>query len=301
MPSKLKLEIIIDKANKAHDYKYDYSLITSYTGVMDKYNIICPKHGVWNATLDNHITKNSGCPKCKGFNHSYEEKINRANKIHDCKYDYSLITNIKFTDNYDIICKTCKHIFNNSWSNHIHKKQGCPKCNPCGRKKRTIPSLMKQINNLNTGYEYNWETYKGYFDGNFEIKCPKHGWFTQQISNHLSGQRCPKCKQSKGENEIEKFLIENNITYEAQKTFPGCKNKRMLPFDFFIPSKNLCIEYDGELHSKPVDFFGGDISLKKTQENDQIKNKFCKENNIPLIRISYINFNNIKNILSHEI
>jgi Zn finger protein HypA/HybF involved in hydrogenase expression len=301
MPSKLKLETIIDRANKIHNYKYDYSLISDYNGVMDKYSIKCLEHGVWETSLDNHVTKKSGCPKCKGFNHSFNEKIDRANKIHNYKYDYSLIYDIKFQDNYEFICKTCSHVFSNSWSNHVHKKQGCPKCNPSGRKKRTLESIKKQISDLNTGYEYNWKTYKNYFSNEFEIKCPKHGWFTQQLSNHLQGQRCPKCKRSKGEEIIENFLTENNIIYETQKTFEGCKNKRMLPFDFYIPSKNLCIEYDGELHSKPVDFFGGEISLKQTQHNDQIKNKFCEDNNISLIRISYINFNNIQNILSNEI
>jgi very-short-patch-repair endonuclease len=160
---------------------------------------------------------------------------------------------------------------------------------------------MEQTSGLNTEYEYNWDSYKGYFDNGFQIKCQKHGWFTQQISNHLMGQGCPKCKQSRGEKEIEQFLIDNGIEYITQKTFEGCKNKRMLPFDFYIPSKNLCIEYDGEFHTKPVEFFGGEESLKKTIKHDKIKDDFCKENGVNLIRISYIDFNNVKNILFNGI
>jgi Zn finger protein HypA/HybF involved in hydrogenase expression len=297
-----KLTKYIEKSNLIHNNKYDYSLITEYKGTMQKYPIKCPTHGVWEVSLDNHTLKKSGCPKCKGIGLSPEEKIEKAKLLHDDKYDYSLIEGeIKQKNSYDFVCKNCKLTFTNSWDNHTNKKQGCPKCNPAGRKKRTLESLIEQISELNTGYEYNWDSYQGYFDNSFQIKCQKHGWFTQQISNHLMGQGCPKCKQSRGEKEIERFLIDNGIEYETQKTFEGCRNKRMLPFDFYIPSKNLCIEYDGELHFQSVEFFGGDESLAKTIKHDIIKDNFCKENGVNLIRISYINFNNMKNILSNAI
>ena len=297
-----KLFNFLNKANNIHNNKYDYSLIKEYKGTMKKYPIKCHIHGVWEVSLDNHILKKSGCPKCKGIGFSDEEKIEKAKAIHQGKYDYSLIKDpIKQKKTYQFRCFSCNTIFSNSWDNHVNKSQGCPKCNQCGRKKRTLDSIKEQTDKLNTGYEYDWNTYKGYFDNNFKIKCPQHGWFNQQISNHLMGQKCPKCKQSKGENEIEKFLIENNIEYETQKTFAGCKNKRMLPFDFYIPSKNLCIEYDGEFHFKPVEFFGGEESFKQTIKHDKIKDDFCIENGVNLIRISYIDFNSIKHILSHEI
>lgn len=295
-----KLSKFLNKANKIHNNQYNYSLIKEYKGTMAKYPIKCSIHGVWEVSLDNHILKKSGCPKCKGIGLSNEEKIEKANKIHQNKYDYSLINEpIKQHKKYKVKCITCDTVFSNTWDNHINKSQGCPKCNTAGRKKRTLDSIKSQIDKLNTGYEYDWNTYKNYFDNSFKIKCQQHGWFNQQVSNHLTGQRCPKCKQSKGEREIENFLIENNIEYETQKRFNNCKNKRILPFDFYIPSINLCIEYDGELHYKSVEFFGGNKSLKKTLEHDVIKNKFCKENNINLIRISYLNFSNIYNILSN--
>ena len=297
-----KLIKCIDKSNLIHDNKYDYSLIIEYKGTMQKYPIKCPTHGVWEVSFDNHIIKKSGCPKCKGMGFSYEEKIEKARLLHNNKYDYSLVEGeIKQKTRYNFICKHCRTNFINSWDNHINKQQGCPRCNPAGRKKRTLESLIEQVSKLGTGYEYDWNSYKGYFDNSFKIKCNSHGWFNQQISNHLMGQGCPKCKQSRGEKEIERFLIENGIEYITQKTFEGCKNKRMLPFDFYIPSKNLCIEYDGELHFQSIEFFGGDESLEKTVKHDGIKNSFCKENDVNLIRISYINFNNIKNILSDGI
>lgn len=50
----------------------------------------------------------------------------------------------------------------------------------------------------------------------------------------------------------------------------------------------MCIEYDGEQHFKSIKWFGGDEALKNVKIRDNIKNKFCQDNNIKLIRISYM-------------
>ena len=61
----------------------------------------------------------------------------------------------------------------------------------------------------------------------------------------------------------------------------------MLPFDFYLPNHNICIEYDGIQHTQCSDFFGGVESFKKIIKNDTIKNRFCYDNNITLIRINH--------------
>lgn len=81
----------------------------------------------------------------------------------------------------------------------------------------------------------------------------------------------------------------------AQKEFDKCINKKNLRFDFFIPEANLCIEYDGIQHYENI--FGNDAYLK-TKNNDEIKDKFCLENKISLLRIPYYDFNKIESILS---
>lgn len=105
------------------------------------------------------------------------------------------------------------------------------------------------------------------------------------------------CVNSKAEYTTKSILSENNIEFIHQKTFDGCVNKRSLFFDFYIPSLNLCIELDGQQHSIPIDFFGGDSTLKDTQIRDDIKNKYCKKNKINLLRIPYFQFDNIERIL----
>ncbi|MFG6377338.1 MAG: hypothetical protein K1W19_03310 [Lachnospiraceae bacterium] len=94
------------------------------------------------------------------------------------------------------------------------------------------------------------------------------------------------CK-SKGEKYVESLLKEFNILYETQKRFEDCKNKRKLPFDFYLPQYNTCIEYQGSQHYRPVEYWGGQEKFIVYQKNDSIKRQYCKDNNINLICLPY--------------
>ena len=117
----------------------------------------------------------------------------------------------------------------------------------------------------------------------------------------LNGSNCPICFDSHGEKKIKIFLEKNKITYEFQKKFKYCKLQRPLPFDFYLPKHNLLIEYDGEQHFRPIKYFGGENKFNLLKKKDEIKNKFAKENNILILRIPYINFNEIESILTDYI
>lgn len=122
---------------------------------------------------------------------------------------------------------------------------------------------------------------------NIRFRCNECGKIFERKTNTIISQKlfyCSYCSKriSCGEREIIDILNKNNINYVHQKTFDDCKNKLPLPFNFYLPDKNILIEYDGELHYKDV--FG---NLERQKENDDIKNKYCKENNITLIRIPY--------------
>jgi len=127
---------------------------------------------------------------------------------------------------------------------------------------------------------------------------PEHGYWMATPNDILDGCGCPLCNSSKGELEVESILIEKNIFFIKNKTFTGCKHKSLLKFDFYLPKYNICIEYDGLQHFKPISFFGGNEQLKENKKRDKIKNKFCKNNGIFLIRIPYTEFNEIRYILS---
>jgi hypothetical protein len=59
----------------------------------------------------------------------------------------------------------------------------------------------------------------------------------------------------------------------------------------------ICIEFDGKQHYEPMSFFGGVDSFNKLKINDKIKNDYCEENYMNLIRIKYDQIDDIYQIL----
>ena len=108
------------------------------------------------------------------------------------------------------------------------------------------------------------------------------------------------CVNSFGEAKIENILQQNNIKYKKQYSFPDLLSDKKAPlkFDFGILNQDgslkYLIEYDGSQH---FDFKGTgwntEEHLKYTQEHDQRKNEYCKNNNIKLVRIKYTKFNTL--------
>lgn len=119
------------------------------------------------------------------------------------------------------------------------------------------------------------------------ITCPIHGDFLMTPANHLKGQNCPMCEESKLENEIRQFLIDNKIEYIYE--YHGFLGKQSL--DFYLPYYNVGIECQGIQHFKPTDFAGkgekwAKALFNETQKRDEKKNKLCKENNVKLFYYS---------------
>lgn len=117
---------------------------------------------------------------------------------------------------------------------------------------------------------------------------------------------CVYCSSSIGENIIRNELNQFGISFEEQKIFDGCKYIKPLRFDFYIPEFNLAIEYDGQQHFEPVNFSGKGMEyaskiFDETKKRDEIKNNFCVENNIRLLRIPYTENKHIHTILENNL
>lgn len=112
------------------------------------------------------------------------------------------------------------------------------------------------------------------------------------IHNNVSG--CGR-KSSKGEFKIKNLLEKMNIEYIQEYSFKNCISDKnyLLRFDFYLPDYNCCIEYDGEQHYKSTKGWGGKEGLKTRQQRDSIKNQYCLDNNIKLIRIPYTEYDEI--------
>lgn len=229
-----------------------------------------------------------------------QKNIERAIEIHNGKYDYSLTLYDKVKDKTKIICP--EHgIFEQCIWNHL-KGRGCPHC---AREEKT-DSKIDTINKFKEvhGEEYDYSLVE-YVNDKTKVKivCLKHGVFEQAPMKHKCGQGCSKCRMSHGERSVKRFLDENNILYESQKKFDECKNLAKLPFDFYLPKFHVCIEYDGEQHFEPrfTKSKKSFSNFEKIKKNDSIKNKFCADNGMEILRIPYFEKDNIEIILKKEI
>lgn len=291
-------ERFINAAKQKHGNKYDYSL-SKYFGSKIRVKIICKRHGIFEQVPHWHLS-GGGCPKCNGgVKISQEEFIDRAKKIHGNKYDYSHVNYINSSTKINIICK--KHgVFKMKPNNHL-LNQGCNECGIEGKTLTTAQFIEKSQKIHGNIYDYGLVDYK--HNGiKVKIICHKHGIFEQMPKSHLGGRGCSKCKiKSKGESFIADWLGQNKISFEVQKSFIDCKNVLPLRYDFYLPNQNLLIEYDGEPHFREVVYLGGKIGFELRQTNDKLKTQYAINNNIELLRISYIERKNLSNILKNNI
>ena len=156
------------------------------------------------------------------------------------------------------------------------------------KKKNTKSFIEDCITKRGDKYDYSLVSYIN-SKTKVDIICNKHGVFKQTPNNHLRVQDCPECSgkyfNKKGNREIiNDFILLNGDKYDYSKE---CFYKKELRFDFYLPKLNICIEYDGEQHFRPVEFYGGEEKFKIQKSRDLIKSNYCNLNNIKLIRISY--------------
>jgi hypothetical protein len=190
--SKLDTNLFIKKSKEIHGDKYDYSLV-KYKESCEKVNIICPEHGVFEQTPNNHLSKKQGCYKCLGEIHDLNSFIRICSIKHNGKYDYSLVNYNKITDNVTIICPIHGE-FEQRCDSH-RQGNGCVKCSNNG-----ISKNEKEINNFLTNLNIVTKTNdKKILDGlELDIFIPSHNiaieynglyWHSEQyvtLNHHLN-------------------------------------------------------------------------------------------------------------------
>ena len=192
----MNTEEFIKKAKKIHGNKYNYSK-SEYKGSKELICIICPEHGEFWQTPNNHLN-GKGCKKCaaksrweKRHKTTTEEFIEKAKKVHGEKYNYS---NVKYVNSQSKVCIICPE-HGEFWQTpnaHLNG-QGCPNCDKsCKLTKKTFIEKAKKVH----GEKYNYSNVK-YVNSQSKvcIICPEHGEFWQTPNNHLNGKGCPKCSR----------------------------------------------------------------------------------------------------------
>lgn len=280
----------------------EYTVLDTYVNTQVKVHL---KHNcgyVWEVTPRSFLNNGARCKRCmnkkqhEGTRTTKQEFKDEVYKL--CGNEYSVgddyvAANRKVTFTHN----ACGY----SWKtrgNHFTKDNSrCPKC--AGVMPKNTKMFRKLVHELDNDYEL-IGTYK---DANTPIKMlhkSKNHAFYVTPHGFEQGTRCTECSiASQGEEEVRTFLRANNIDFERQKRFAECKDKKTLPFDFYIPSVNTCIEYQGQQHYQIVSSWGGEEEYNYQLKHDKIKADYCKNNGISLITIPY--YGNVNSMLAKEL
>lgn len=315
--TKERMDIVYPKEERMQ-YYYNFCEQNNYIPLTNtnEYNnckqpllYICKKHGEQKITLSGIIDGN----KCKYC--SYEDasiKLRHdtldVKRIIESKNNNTLLNPEEYINarlaNLKIKCGSCGKIYVTSLSAIMNGKGHCLDCGVlynASQNKLTSLDVDERFN-VDEKVLLNPQDYINNSTKNLKFICSScRKIFISNLVGYSSGYtRCKKCNnlESKGEYLIAKYLDANNIKYERQKRFPDCIDLRTLPFDFYLPDYNCCIEFDGLFHYSPS---FGNKQLHYTQKHDKIKNAYCENNNIKLIRIPYFKSNKIIEIIEREL
>ncbi len=259
---------------------------------------------VFRTSCHHFFSRKQGCAICAGNQQKYTSNTTPllfSNNLKSNDYellDCSNVTNghSKFTVKH----KICKRVSDIEVLSFLRGRGGCTYCG--GRApKYTQENFLTVWGESEHSREYelidfsNVLNAQSYFtlkhkkcETIYEVRCHKF-FYTRQ--------GCPVCKQSKGEARVHNYLIKSNIDFVRQYQIEGCAKILQLKFDFFIPIKNLIIEYHGQQHYKPNERFGGNPQFLKQQEYDSYKKDYAIEKGFTFLEIPFTEFKNIERIL----
>lgn len=294
----------LDKCIEKYGDEFDYRNV-KYINAKCKIIIGCKKHGWFEIPAWKHYGNTKGCPKCgrefqgKNKTKTTESFIKESTKVHNNLYNYSKSNYCGSDSKIEIICKRHGSFWQRP-ANHLYGN-GCIKCGNLHNTEKFIEKATKIHGNL---YDYSLTKYE-HNRKDVEIKCLTHGIFKQRASSHLEEKGCPICNLSKGELRIKRWLENKKIEFIPQKEFDDCINDKTgykLRYDFYVPSKNLLIEYDGKQH-----FFINKDWTKETEKTfanrqfkDEVKTKYAADKKIDLLRVKYTQFKQIEKILEEK-
>jgi hypothetical protein len=256
--SRIKIStVFINEARAIHGDKYDYSKII-YSRNNKNIEIICPVHGSFWQSPSNHL-KTGGCRKCGDISASQtllfstKDFIEKANIVHNNKYDYSLVN---YTGSHNIVKIICglHGMFKQQASGHLLGKR-CKMCAIESSKLTTDEFIIRANIVHNNKYDYSLTNYNASCK-KVIIICHNHSkpaQFTQSASNHLAGSGCPKCGHfvSKSETKwLDSLYIPDKYRHKTIMI-----DKKRYNVDAFDPIKNIIYEFYGDYwHGNPIKY-----------------------------------------------
>lgn len=293
-----------------NDYTFLEEYIDGRTKLKVRHNCTkCNNYEFMSAPSD--FLQGYGCPKCAGrmrkTQKEFEQEVFEA-----VGNEYTVLGTYRNGKTKLLMRHNCEKCNNHEWEvvpkNFLLNGTRCPVC--AGNQKITNKDFKKRIYGL---VKDEFTVIGAYKNNHAKLlmrhNCDKCNNNTYEVTPDcfLKGSRCPKCNESKGERKIFETLDDLRLEFKREFIISECKYEQPLRFDFAIFSKNNnligLIEFDGSQHFK-LGSFGCKDELKVqerfelTQLRDSIKTKYCEDNNIPLLRIKYIQFDEIETIVN---
>lgn len=257
-----KTKLFIEKSKQLHGDLYNYSqveFISSRTKVIIK----CHDHGYFLQTPKNHLKKH-GCPKCGvikcsiNLSSTLEEFIEKANRVHNNRYDYSKVIYVNCSTKIIIKCLNHGEFMQTPYL-HLCSRYGCRKCiwetiERKPKRKFTIEQFIEEANKIhNNKYDYS-EINLINMSKNITIICPIHKHFEQRPSNHLSGSGCNQCgkesSRKKQTQTLENFIERANNVHRNKYDY-----SRSIYINSQTPLIIIC-PIHGDFNKNPVDHTG---------------------------------------------
>lgn len=303
MPKKFTIEYVKEYVEQNSDC---IMLSTEYISNTTKMLFKCKCGNLFNKTFAKFKDRGQiTCPQCATKRSpqcqpmTNEVFLNRVNEEVGNEYSF-LESYINARTKLKVKHNICGHEYSVTPDKFLKQHRRCPKCN--GGIWKTEEDFKKEI------------LIK--FNGEYELVGEYKGARTRTSLKHLSCghifevspdsflcglSACHNCNASFGEKKIIDILEGIGVKYKHQYNFEGLKRHF---FDFVLKDSKgdiLAIEFDGIQHFQPVKYFGGKNKLKIQKSRDEVKNRFCEENHIKLIRIPYWDFDNMETILKATI
>ena len=292
----------LDKLNPTIECCEEY--INARTPILHKCKICAHE---WKAS-PGHVLNGTGCPPCnykRGWKKntiSHEQFIkNVADRINP----YVEIVGRYANAHTKLECK-CLLCGKTLWitPGNLYNGRGCASCmNRLNNPNKTHEQFIKELFSVNPSIKI----LSDYVGAREYIKCQclKCGYQWNAIpTNLLREHGCPKCLiYSKGEDSIRKVLESYRIEYNAHKNFSDLigLNGGLLSYDFYLPSYNLLIEFQGAQHEYSVEYFGGEKQFEQQIEHDRRKREYAKQHGIKLLEIWYYDYDKIEEILKNNL
>lgn len=262
-------------------------IVTPYIKSSEKVLVHYNECGHEDLKIPHKLLNGQGCSQCR-FKHLSESKTKTTEQyiqnLADKKRNVILLSEYKgVKEQVTIKNLDCGHIYN-ACANNILQGSGCPICHGM----KDTNKFTEQLNEL---YPGEYIVLGNYVNNRTRIlirhKCG-YEWYVIP-KDILRKFRCPECNRSYGEKLVGEILNQLQIPFKKECSFPNLSDKKKLRFDFVCSYNNqtYAIEVDGEQHYKEKNHLNDRKGFHYLHNHDLMKNDYCKNNSIKLLRIPY--------------